>query len=548
MVEVASRGGGAERVSDIARRVFGYESLRPGQLAAIRAVLAGRDTLAVLPSGGGKSAIYQIAGLMIPGTTVVVSPLIALQRDQADSIAALQQEKPVTLNSLASTRERADDLGDVAGGRAEFVLLAPEQLANAEVIASLKESDVSLFVVDEAHCISEWGHDFRPEYLELGNVIEALGHPAVLALTATASLPVRREIVERLRLQDPAIIVRGFDRPNIFLGSVTVEDANLKDRKLLEAVRDLPRPGIIYVSTRKRAEELQTTLSEEGVTSAFYHAGMPAKARHAAQEAFMQDEIDVIVATKAFGMGVDKPATRFVIHYNVSSSIDAYYQEIGRAGRDGEPATALLLYDPGDLNLHRFFAGSGTKSAEQAELVMVALGTGPRTAEELEEGTHLSRRGLSRALNLLEDQGSVDRGRKRVRAIAVSIDDAVADVGEAIENHRQMERSRIEMMRRYAETSECRRRLLLGYFGEEIEDCGNCDNCRDGSTSPNDAQTAEADDEYAINREVLHSELGKGVVLSREGDRLTILFEDGGYKVIDLPLALEKDLLHEVKV
>ncbi|MDF2762576.1 MAG: ATP-dependent helicase RecQ, partial [Thermomicrobiales bacterium] len=321
-------------VGRIARAKLGYEQLRPGQEEAIAAVLAGHDTLAVMPTGSGKSAIYQIAGAIIPGVTVVVSPLIALQQDQVEAIAEMDAGGAALLNSALLAAEREEALDEFAQGATEFLFLAPEQFANEETFARVQASEPSLFVVDEAHCISEWGHDFRPEYLRLGAVIEALAHPRVLALTATASPPVRREIVERLGMREPRIVVRGFDRPNIRLAVEGFSEEEDKRQALIARVVDAPKPGIVYAATRKHAEELAAALGEQGVNAVAYHAGMAAGERARIQEAFMSDAVDVIVATTAFGMGVDKPDVRFVYHLDVSESVDAYYQEIGRAGRD----------------------------------------------------------------------------------------------------------------------------------------------------------------------------------------------------------------------
>src|SRR3954468_5910347 len=275
-----------DRIDRTAREILGFEALRPGQREAIESVLAGRDTLAVLSTGSGKSAIYQIAGLLTDGATVVVSPLIALQRDQVDALRE-RALGAAQLNSSVPESERAEALAELAEAALEFLFLAPEQLANAEVLDELAASRPSLIVVDEAHCISEWGHDFRPEYLRLGTAIEALGHPPVLALTATAAPPVRDEILQRLGLRDAELVVRGFDRPNIDLAVERFHDERHKDRALLDAVIDAPKPGIVYAATRKRTEELAAALVEGGADARAYHAGLKASEREAAQEAFM---------------------------------------------------------------------------------------------------------------------------------------------------------------------------------------------------------------------------------------------------------------------
>ena len=309
----------------LARERFGYAHLLPGQEEALRAVLDGRDTLAVMPTGGGKSAIYQLAGLLLPGSTVVVSPLLALQRDQVESLDEVEGGGAAEVNSGVGTEERRETLDALVEDELEFVFMTPEQLANDETIAPLRESPPSLFVVDEAHCVSEWGHDFRPEYLRLGTVIEELGRPIVLALTATAAPPVREEILGRLGIEGAHVVARAFDRPNIHLGVERFNDEGAKLAALVERVVGAPKPGIVYAATRRRAEEVAVALHEGGVDSAPYHAGLGAKQRDLVQSAFMDDRLDVIVGTIAFGMGVDKSNVRLVFHYYVSESVDSYY-------------------------------------------------------------------------------------------------------------------------------------------------------------------------------------------------------------------------------
>jgi ATP-dependent DNA helicase RecQ len=279
-----------ERIDRAARGILGFRALRPGQREAITAVLKGRDTLAVLSTGSGKSAIYQLAGLFTRGATLVVSPLIALQRDQVDGLRE-RALSAAQLNSSVPEAERAEALADLADDALEFLFLAPEQLANEQVLAELATSAPSLVVVDEAHCISEWGHDFRPDYLRLGAAIEALGHPTVLALTATAAPPVREEIVARLGLREPEVVVRGFDRPNISLAVERFHDERRKREALVERVVAAAKPGIVYTATRKGAEELAAALGEAGVRAAAYHAGLRAAERERAQEEFMDGDL-----------------------------------------------------------------------------------------------------------------------------------------------------------------------------------------------------------------------------------------------------------------
>jgi ATP-dependent DNA helicase RecQ len=364
---MASAKASAEEIRRLARETLEIEELRRGQLQAVEAVVSGRDTLAVMSTGYGKSAIYQLAGEFLEGPTIVVSPLIALQRDQVEAMEEAVPGEAAELNSTVSETKRRELMESLREGEREFVLLAPEQLAKEEVLEELKEAKPSLLVVDEAHCISEWGHDFRPDYLRLGAVADQLRRPTLLALTATASPPVRREIAERLGMEDPAVIVRGFDRPNLHLAARRFSEEHGKERALIEAVAAAEKPGIVYIATRRASEELAEALREAGVAAEAYHAGLGAKRRGELQDAFMEDEIEAIVATTAFGMGIDKPNVRFVFHAGLSDSVDSYYQEVGRAGRDGEPARACVFYRPEDQAIRRFFAGGGPEEREEFE-------------------------------------------------------------------------------------------------------------------------------------------------------------------------------------
>ena len=528
----------------LARESLGFE-LRAEQQSAAEAVVGGRDTLVVMPTGAGKSAIYQVAGLALAGETVVVSPLIALQQDQLDAIEDADLAPAAALHSGLRARDRRDALSDLARDRLEFLLLAPEQLANEEVLARVREAEPSLLVVDEAHCISEWGHDFRPEYLRLGAVAEAIGRPTILALTATASPPVRAEIVDRLGLRDPLVVVHGFDRANIWLGAEWFPDADAKRNALLDAVVDGEPPGIVYAATRAATEEIAGALNERGVSAGAYHAGLPPRERDGVQQGFMDDALEVIVATTAFGMGVDKPNVRFVFHHDVPDALDAYHQELGRAGRDAEPARALLFYRPEDLRLRRFFAATGNVGADEVELVADAIdeATDPIDLGELRESTGLSEAKLATATGRLEDVGAVEvlptgevsssgEGDER---------DTVEEAAAAEERRREFERSRLEMMRAYAEVRDCRRGFLLNYFGEPFEPpCGNCDNCDAGLVAK------PAREPFALGSRIAHGEWGEGAVQRYEGDKMVVLFDEVGYKTLDVALVEERGLLRAV--
>ncbi len=473
----------------IARDRFGFESLRPGQEEAIVALLSGHDTLVVQPTGSGKSAIYQIAGFMVDGATLIVSPLIALQKDQVDSLQETAGADAVAVNSTKPAAELRDGLERVEEGKVDYLFLAPEQLRKPETLESLEAAKIALFVVDEAHCISQWGHDFRPDYLRLGHMVEALGHPRVLALTATATARVRDEIVERLGMRLPKIFVQGFDRPNIYLRVDRFDSDEAKRDALIHRVRWADKPGIIYTTTRKEAEEIMQALADEQVETVFYHAGMKAKDRALVQERFMSGDAQVIVATNAFGMGVDKPDVRFVYHYGPSDSLDAYYQEIGRAGRDGAKSEAILFFRDKDIGAQSFKTGQGKIDQEVLEQIAsrIAGEDGPVPPEEVAGEVGLSTRKITSAIQRLEDAGAAETLPTGEVQAAGDIDPAEAAriAAEEEERRREGRRGRLEAMRQYAQTTGCRREFLLRYLGDKFSGpCNACDNCEAAAGKP----------------------------------------------------------------
>jgi ATP-dependent DNA helicase RecQ len=535
-----------------AAKALGIKRLTREQRTAIAAVERGEDVVVVLPTGAGKSAIYQVAGLRVEGPVLVVSPLIALQRDQRDGLAEADAPDAVVVNSAQRVGETADAWDAVQTGRARFLFLSPEQLARDEVIERLSTAGVGLFVVDEAHCVSEWGHDFRPEYLRLGTVIERLGHPPVVTLTATAAPPTRDDIVARLGLRDPAQVVASFDRPNLHLTAHLFHDDDMRRAEVVERAVELSAngTGLVYCATRKDTVAYADALRARDIRAAAYHAGMKGADRDAVHARFLDGDLDVVVATSAFGMGIDKPDVRFVLHAASPASLDSYYQEIGRAGRDGEPAEVTLLHHASDLNLQRFLTSRRPKP-DALRAVLDALSPGePLTPKELRAGAGLGPARVTSALNLLEQAGAVRTDAKgRVHRGELPSGDAVERAGEIAERHRDVVRSRIEMMRGYAETTDCRRRLLLGYFGEQVVDpCGHCDSCEAGTARAADpaGDGAAAEEGLDSRTTVRHPEWGEGVVMSTEPDRITVLFAEYGYKTLSLDAVRENDLLEPV--
>ncbi|OBK19428.1 RecQ family ATP-dependent DNA helicase [Mycobacterium asiaticum] len=527
-------------LDDFARSKFGWESLTDEQRAAMQTVVQRRDLLAVLPTGSGKSAIYQLPSLLTDGVTLVISPLIALQQDQIVALESHDAGVAVAVNSRLSAHEQQQNWELIDQHRADFIFVSPEQLANEDVVERLGRAAVSLIVVDEAHCVSAWGHDFRPDYRRLADVFHRFGTSIpIVALTATASVVVRRDIVDRLGLRDPAIIVGSFDRANLRLRVERHTDADRKRAAVLESIFALPGPGLLYVATRKEAEDYANALRDNGVAAAAYHAGLSADTRDAVHAGFQDDDFDVVVATSAFGMGIDKPNVRFVAHASVPDSLDSYYQQIGRAGRDGAHAQALLFYRSEDLGLAKFFT-TGRPDERLLRSVFTALDPSrPTKLKELRERLGTSGRKLTNAVNLLEECDAVHSTRKGFVKERMSVKKAVGQAMQEAELRERIDLSRVDMMRGYAETHYCRRVFLLSYFGEHYSGrCGNCDSCTEELDDADLAGPA-----IAVGTDVEHVQWGHGVVIGGDPERITVLFDEFGYRTLSMAAVREHGLL-----
>ena len=397
------------------QRQWGYSSFRPGQRTIIEAVLEGRDVLGVLPTGGGKSLCYQVPALLGEGIVLVVSPLIALMHDQVKNLQDRGIEATY-LNSTLTYRELEQRWMGVECGRYRLLYMAPERLTTDRFEARASRLNVSLLAVDEAHCVSEWGHHFRPDYLKIAEARERLDHPPTLAVTATATPPVRRDVIDLLDLDDPAEVVHGFDRPNLIW---SVFETRRKRQKVSDVLNAVPGSGIVYASTRRSVEQWTQWLRHQGVEACMYHGGLKSADREAAQTAWVNDAARVIVATNAFGMGIDKPDVRFVIHVDLPASLEAYYQEAGRGGRDGERAYAVLLFQPPDAETQAALIDASHPSAHEVQAVydavcsvaQVPVGSEPDAPlvvnpDVVTKITDLSRGAMRTALDLVEREGA----------------------------------------------------------------------------------------------------------------------------------------------
>jgi ATP-dependent DNA helicase RecQ len=526
------------------RDLFHFDEFQPGQEEVISRVMAGEDTLAILATGAGKSLCYQLPALLLPGTTIVVSPLIALMKDQIDMLRERGVDHVIALNSTLTEDQEASAVAQIASGSMKIVFVTPEKLEDDRFIDVLTTLTVPLFVVDEAHCISAWGHDFRPAYLNLGRVIGQLGTPTVLALTATATPAVREDILLQLGIPTVKPIVKGFDRPNLRYEVKRAESESEKLKALKELFDgDLVGTGIIYTATIKNALDVQRYLHDTlNLPAAVYHSKLQKQDRVAVHELFMDEAIRAVVATNAFGLGIDKPNIRFVVHYDLPGSVEAYTQEAGRAGRDGKLSRCILLYRMSDTRVQNYFLTGKYPDVEEVQKVFGTLEffggqEGGVSLTDLRKISQLPLTKLKVILALLKKSGFIEtssRAKYTLTGNARANREMVLNLAN-YETKKSYDQSKLAMMLQYAEVSSCRRRFILNYFGEEFTqpNCGACDNCLRGNSS---VQTSG----YHIADVVFHPKFGQGTVERAEKDLVTVLFPSVGYKTL-LATAVSKE-------
>ncbi len=522
---------------------FGFTSFYPGQEEVVLRVLQRQDTLAILATGAGKSLTYQLPALLLEGTTVVVSPLIALMKDQLDMLRERGITDVVALNSTLSEDQEIRARERIRSGTIRIVYTTPEKLEDEGFLHLLQSIDVPLFVVDEAHCISQWGHDFRPAYLALGGVIAKLGHPTVLALTATATPSVREDILHQLGIDQVKPIVRGFDRPKLIY-EARKADKEADKLKILTALFTgedaLKGTGIIYTATIKNALEVQHYLARElGIPAAVYHSKLHKEDRTSVHNLFMDEAIRAVVATNAFGLGIDKPNIRFVVHYDLPGSLEAYTQEAGRAGRDALPSRCILIYRMSDTRVQNYFLTGKYPDVEEVQRVFGTIEVFSDQASgvsmiDLRKILQLPLTKLKVILALLKKSGYIEHVGKSAYGLTEAVRkhrDLILNLAN-YDTKKSYDQSKLAMMLQYAETTSCRRRFILNYFGEDFDtvNCDACDNCLRALRHGVDASAATAG--FKIADVVHHPKFGMGTVERAERDLVTVLFPSVGYKTL----------------
>jgi ATP-dependent DNA helicase RecQ len=475
------------------KEYFGFSKFLDGQEEVISEIVSGKDGLVVMPTGGGKSLCFQIPALCFPGVTLVISPLIALMKDQVDALVA-RGIGATLINSTLTWPEQKERLDRMRRGDFKLVYVAPERFRAESFLRALEGVEISLFAIDEAHCLSQWGHDFRPDYMRLGKALEKIGRPQCVALTATATPVVRQDILTVLGLRDPFERVSGFSRPNLSLGITAVDKTAQKDERI-KAVIAAHKTGIIYCATRKKVDLVSETLASWGVNCVSYHGGLSDQERVKAQEIFISKKVDIAVATNAFGMGIDRGDVRFVIHYEIPGSVEAYYQEAGRAGRDGEAAVCELLFNYADTRTQEFFIDGANPSAVTVRQVYQYLLNEAdqnhevfRTLEEMADhadvknsmavGSALSVLARGRFIERFDVQGKRMRGTRLLQPDLLTRDLALDE--DAMEKKDARDREKLKAMVEMSYSRTCRQQWILNYFGEaDAETCGNCDVCRE---------------------------------------------------------------------